>query len=170
MQTTIRYAMTLTDEEERLLFGWGEDIFAVARHGIEWRPKTWNIVLSVGGQLVGNAAVLRHTVSVGGQPVDVGGVGDVVTLPHVQRQGYAQAALHEAVAFLTHELRLPFGLLFCIERLRPYYARQGWQQVHAPVWIEQPAGRRVSPLPVMVLPLAGQAWPSGMVDLQSLPW
>jgi GNAT superfamily N-acetyltransferase len=170
MQTTIRYATTLTEEEERLLFGWGEDIFAVAHYGLEWRPKTWNILLSVGGQLVGNAAVLRHTVSIEGQPVDVGGIGDVVTLPHAQRQGYAQAALQAAIAFMTHELHVPFVVLFCIDRLLPYYVRQGWQQVHAPVWIEQPAGRRVSPVPVMVLPLAGQSWPPGTVDLQSLPW
>jgi hypothetical protein len=63
-----------------------------------------------------------------------------------------------------------FGLLFCLDRLKPFYARQGWQLLHETVEFDQPSGKIVSPLNVMVLPCTGQTWPAGAVDLCSLPW
>jgi hypothetical protein len=36
--------------------------------------------------------------------------------------------------------------------------------------IDQPGGKIVSPLQVMVIPFGDRAWPVGTVDLQSLPW
>jgi hypothetical protein len=119
---------------------------------------------------VGHVGFIKHEVQVGNQPVLVGGVGQVVTLPAGQRRGYARAALRWSAAFLCDELRAAFGLLFCVERMVPFYAGLGWQVVEAPVWIEQPTGRVISPMPVMVLPCQGQVWPAGAVELNSLPW
>lgn len=167
---SIRTVSTLTEQEEQRLFGWGDDIFGVNGYGIEWRAKTWNILLAADGQPLSNVAILQHTIVVGGQRIRVGGIGDVVTLPHAQGQGYARRLLHQAVTFICHELQAPFALLFSIERLRPFYARQGWHHVAAPVMIEQPAGTRLSPISVMVRPCGDAPWPPGSIDIQGLPW
>jgi hypothetical protein len=36
--------------------------------------------------------------------------------------------------------------------------------------IEQPEGEMVSPLLVMIIPVAGYRWPYGEVKLKSFPW
>jgi hypothetical protein len=62
------------------------------------------------------------------------------------------------------------GLLFCLPELVPYYEALGWQEVRSPVLIEQPGGPIRCPLRVMVLPLGKEGWPSGRIELRSLPW
>jgi hypothetical protein len=107
---------------------------------------------------------------VAGQLVRVGGVGGVVTAGELHGRGYAQQALSYAEAFMRDEMKVEFGLLFCLDRLKQFYARRGWQLLTEPVEVEQPAGRMVSPLHVMVMPFEGRAWPKGATDLRSLPW
>jgi GNAT superfamily N-acetyltransferase len=166
----IRLHTHITAEERQHLFGWGTDIYGDNHYHLEWRPRQWHAFVYAADNLVGHVGFIKHEVQVGNQPVLVGGVGQVVTLPAGQRRGYARAALRWSAAFLCDELRAAFGLLFCVERMVPFYAGLGWQVVEAPVWIEQPTGRVISPMPVMVLPCQGQVWPAGAVELNSLPW
>ena len=44
------------------------------------------------------------------------------------------------------------------------------QRVEQPVSVNQPAGKTVLPLIVMVLPCSDQSWPAAPVDLDSFPW
>jgi hypothetical protein len=166
----IRLETHITAEERQTLFGWGTDIYGDNHYHLQWRPRQWHAFIYGAGELVGHIGLIKHEVRVGAQPLLVGGIGQVVTLPTVQRRGYAQAALRWSAGFLCDELRVAFGLLFCVERMVPFYERLDWQVVAETVWIEQPAGQVVSPMPVMVLPCAGQAWPAGTVFLNSLPW
>lgn len=71
---------------------------------------------------------------------------------------------------LLDEWKVDAGLLFCLQRMVPFYEAQGWQKVEQPVLIEQPRGEIISPLEVMVLPLGAQHWPEGRVKLNSFPW
>ncbi len=165
-----RFDRRITSEEEQQLFGWGRDIYADECYQLQWRPRDWRLFVYADGLLVGHVGLIRHSVRVAGHPVRVGGMGQVVTVPTAQGRGYAQMALQTAAVLLRRELCVAFGVLFCIPRMVPFYARLGWLTVPDPVWIEQPVGVLVSPMPVMVLPCQGQDWPPGTVELRSLPW
>lgn len=170
LSVEIRVSEALTNEEWRTLFGWGENIFGAEDLQYRWRPKDLHLLLAEDGRLVGHVGLLRHTVSVGGRPVTVAGVGGVVTVPEAQGRGHAQRGMRHAAEFFCREWGVEFGLLFCRDALVAFYQRLGWQLVEGPVEIEQPGGPVESSMNVMVLPCDGRAWPAGEVRLQSFPW
>ena len=170
MSENIRLVTELTDEERQRLFGWGENIFGIEDGKYAWRPKDLHFIMDVDGLAVSHVGLVDHTVNVAGQPVRVGGIGAVVTAGEMHGRGYAQKTLRYAERYMCEELNVDFGLLFCLDRLKPFYERQGWQLLSEPVEFDQPSGKMVSPINVMVLPCKGQAWPAGAVDLNSLPW
>lgn len=170
MSENIRFVRELTDAERQRLFGWGEHIFGIEDANYTWRPKELHFILDVDNDPVSHVGLIDHTVSVAGQPVRVAGVGGVATAGDMHGRGYARKTLRHAVKYMCEELKVEFGLLFCLDRLMPFYARQNWQLLHEPVEIDQPSGRMTSPLNVMVLPCGDRVWPAGVTDLQSLPW
>ena len=170
MSETIRVVRQLTDDERQRLFGWGENIFGIEDNKYIWRPKDLHIILDVDDEAVSHVGLIEQTVEVAGQPVRVAGVGAVVTAGQMHGRGYAQKAMRYAEKVMCEELNVEFGLLFCLDRLKPFYERQQWQLLEEPVEFDQPSGKMVSPLNVMVLPCKGQTWPAGAVDLCSLPW
>jgi hypothetical protein len=170
LSAEIRFAEALTEEERQALFGWGENIFGIEDAGYRWRPKDYHFVTEEGGRVVSHVGVIKTSVGVGGRAVTVGGVGGVVTIPEAQGRRHVHAAMLQATEFICHELGAEFGMLFCLPRLAPFYARQGWQMVEDEVEIEQPAGRVLWPYHVMVRPCGDRAWPAGKVEVGGLPW
>jgi len=166
----IRQAEALTDEEEQVLFGWGKDIFGVATLKLSWRPKDLHFLLFADGEPVSHVSVLKHAVSVNGEPTTVGGVGGVVTVPRAQKKGLARRLMQHTAEFFERDWKVDAGLLFCLPKLTAYYEALGWQEVESPVLIEQPGGKIVSPLCVMALTLVGEGCSFGNIELGSLPW
>ena len=160
----------LTDEEKQSLFGWGENIFGLEDAGFSWRGKDFHFVTEEDGRAVSHVGVIKTQVKAGGRALTVGGVGAVVTVPEAQGRRLVHEAMRQVASFICHELGADFGMLFCLPRLAPFYARQGWLLVEDEVEIEQPAGPVVWPYHVMVLPCAGRAWPAGRVEIGGLPW
>ena len=170
MSEHIRVVKELTDEERERLFGWGENIYGIEDSIYTWRPKDLHIVLDVEGKAVSHVGLIDHTVNVAGKRVRVGGVGAVATAGEMHGRGYARKTLRYAEKFMCEELEVEFGLLFCLDRLKPFYERQNWQLLNEPVEFDQPSGKMISPLNVLVLPCKGETWPAGTTDLCSLPW
>ena len=166
----IRQNEALTDEDKQRLFGWGENIFGVAPLKLSWRPKDLHFLLYSDGKLVSHVGILKHVVSVNGEPATVGGVGGVVTIPEAQKKGFARRLMQHSAEFFERAWKVDAGLLFCLPKIVAYYEALGWQSVESPVLIEQPNGKIASPLRVMVLPFGERRWSSGNVELQSLPW
>lgn len=170
MSEEIRLVKALTDEERKRLFGWGENIFGVEDANYRWRPKDLHFILDVDNVPASHVGLIDHTVKVDGQPVRVGGIGAVVTAGELHGRGYAQKTLRYAERFLCEELKVEFGLLFCLDRLKPFYERQGWKLVQDIIEFDQPSGKVHSPFNVMVLPCGDRVWPAGAVDIGSFPW
>ncbi len=170
MAEEIRQVEALSDAERARLFGWGDDIFGAAGLGLSWRQKDSHFILDADGEPVSHVGILKHEVSVGGQPVVVGGVGGVVTVPAAQGRGYAGRLMRRTARFFAEEWKTEAGLLFCLPRMVPYYEALGWKVVEGTVLVEQPTRRIASPLRVMTLSFGGRAWPDGEVELRSLPW
>ena len=169
MTKTIRQADALTEAEKQQIFGWGEDIFGAGDLNLRWRPKDLHFIMEVDGALVSHVGVVKHSVAVDGQPVTVGGVGGVVTLPEWQRHGYASELMQHTADFFNR-WEIEAGLLFCFRRRVPFYESLGWKVVGYPVTIQQPEVEISSPLEVMVLPIGEFIWPDGAVNLNSFPW
>ncbi len=170
MVEEIKQTEFLTDEEKQRLFGWGEDIFGVATLKLSWRPKDFHFLLYSDNKPISYVGVRKQVISVNGKPATVGGVGAVVTVPEAQRKGFAGRLMQQAAKFFEREWKVDAGLLFCFPRLVAYYEALGWKEVESPVLIEQPSGKIVPPLCVMVLPLGVEGWSSGSIELRSLPW
>ena len=166
----IRFAETLTDEERQALFGWGENVFGIEDANYRWRAKDYHFVTEEGGRPLSHVGLVKTKVSAGGREVWVGGIGAVVTVPEAQGRRHVHEAMRRAAVFMCAELGVEFGMLFCLPRLAPFYARQGWQMVEEEVEIEQPDGKVVWPYHVMVLPCGGRTWPPGRVEVGGLPW
>lgn len=166
----IRLTQAMTDAERHILVGWSDDVFGIGHLDFHGRKKNWHLMGYADGQLVSHVGLLKDVVRVAEQPITVGGVGAVITIPAAQRKGYAHALLRQATAFMRDELQVEFGLLFCLPRLIAFYQSAGWQEVVSPVFIEQPSGRVPSPVRVMVLPCqANRPWPNGTVEI-GWPW
>ena len=170
MGVEIRFAEALTQDEFQALFRWGENIWGVEDNLYKWRPKDYHFITEEDGRPLSHVGVLKTTVRVGGLEVTVGGVGAVATRPEAQGRGYVHAGMRRAAAFMCEDLKAEAGMLFCLGRLRPFYARQGWQLVEDETEFEQPSGPMVSPYRVMVLPCGGFTWPAGRVEVPGLPW
>lgn len=170
MREEIRLVTALTNEERERLFGWSENVFGIEDGAYSWRPKDLHFILDVDGVPASHVGLIDHVVKVAGQPVRVGGIGAVVTAKELHGRGYAQKTLRHAEKFICAEIQVEFGMLFCLDRLMPFYERQGWQPLREQVEFDQPAGKMVSPLNVMVLPCSSRAWPAGATDIDSFPW
>ena len=170
MAVEIRFAEALTDGEWQALFGWGENIFGTEDAGYRWRPKDYHFITEEDGRVLSHVGVVKTAVRAGGREVTVGGVGGVVTRPEAQGRRLVHAAMLQAAGFICHELGAEFGMLFCLPRLAPFYARQGWLMVEDEVEMEQPAGKVVWPFHVMVRPCGERTWPPGRIEVGGLPW
>jgi GNAT superfamily N-acetyltransferase len=166
----IKQATTLTEAEQQTLFGWGENIFGVQAHSLQWRHKDLRFLLYDNGELVSHAGILQHSVNVDGEAIPVAGLGGVVTVPAAQRRGFARQLVQHALKHAEIEWQVEAGLLFCRPEMIAYYSALGWQRVESRVMIEQPEGKITSPLPVMVLPFRDLHWPTGTIELEGLPW
>jgi hypothetical protein len=170
LSVEIRFAEALADEERQALFGWGRNIFGIEDAGYSWRPKTFHFITEEDGRVLSHVGVIKTSVRVGGREVTVGGVGGVVTIPEAQVRHLVHAAMLQADEFICRELGAEFGMLFCLPRLAPFYARQGWRLVEDEVEIEQPAGKVTWPYQIMVKPCGEREWPAGRVEVGGLPW
>jgi hypothetical protein len=170
LSVEIRFAEALTDVERQALFGWGEDIFGVEDRLYTWRPKDYHFITEDEGRPLSHVGVLKTTVKAGGRDVTVAGIGGVVTRPEAQGRRYVHAAMKRATAFMCDELKTDAGMLFCLPRLSPFYAGQGWRLLEDETEVDQPSGRIVLPFRVMVLPCGAYEWPTGRVEISGLPW
>ena len=170
MSEIIKQSKQLTDEEGARLFGWGDDPFGATGFHIANRPPELHFVLAANGLAMSHMSGVHAEVIVGEQTLLVGGIGGVVTRGDAQGKGYAGRLLRHAVAFFKSEWKVDAGMLFCFERLVPYYAAQGWQLIESPVLIEQPAGQVEYPARAMMLPIGSSQWPQGAVQVNGLPW
>ncbi len=161
----------LTDEEKRVLYEWGENIFGVEAHKLRWRSKDLHFLLYSDDKPLCHVGILKHVISLNGEPATVAGVGGVVTVPEAQGKGHARRLMQHAAEYFEHKWNVDAGLLFCRTELLAYYEALGWHEVvDGPVTIQQPDGEMLSPLRVMVLPLKELSWTSANINLQSFPW
>lgn len=161
---------TLTPEEQIQLFEWGDNIFGGNGQNLTWRPMELRFILKINGEPVGHLGLIREQLVINGIQFDVAGVGDIVTIPAMQRKGVARRLMKYAVDFFLNEWKVDAGILFCSERLVPFYQSQGWQIANNPVFVKQPSGQIRFTIQMMVWQTKSKTWPEGTIRIDSLPW
>jgi GNAT superfamily N-acetyltransferase len=124
----------------------------------------------VNDELVGQAAFLTRTISVGDTEMRVVGLGGVATLQAHRGHGVGGRLVAEAIAQARRSEQVAFGLLQCPAEVIGFYQSIGWQYVDAPVFEHNGQALVTVPYPSMVRRLANAAWPDGEIDLRGTRW
>lgn len=139
-------------------------------NGLLWSGGEYRVLAFVDDTWGAIAEILPRTIDVGGQAVRVGGVGGVMTLPHLRGQGLGKAVMGETARVICEVLACDAGMLFCSDENVPFYAQLGWQPLQAPVTHYQQGRSFTFDSNAMVRPCAGFAWPAGAVDVRGTLW
>ena len=172
MEIKIRAANELSEAERQQIRDLDRQAFSSPDpYGyLEWSTNHWHVLVKVDGRYISQVGIVERTGTVNGQPIKLGGVGGVGTLPEWRCRGLAQQAMERAAQFLRDEVGVEFGLLICNQNMLPYYRKLGWQVVKGPLTCDQPQGKVTFPDVTMVLPCTKKDWPPGVIDLCGLPW
>jgi aminoglycoside 2'-N-acetyltransferase I len=171
MRFEIKASRQLSPDERILQSRLSAEAFPPDGDTTQWAEDSdWFVLVWEGQELVSNVGILERTITVGGQPVRVGGIGGVATGLAWRGRGFAGQAMKASAIFMHDTLAVEFGLLVCDTHMVPYYGKLGWQLVNCHTWMEQPQGKEPFTDPVMVLPVCKQDWPEGEIDLCGLPW
>jgi predicted GNAT family N-acyltransferase len=138
--------------------------------GLDWQPKTHHVLVLKDGAPVAHTGLVLNTITIEDRSLQVAGIGGVLTRPCCRGQGLGRMGMQAAEDFVRQRQLAQFGMLFCREEMRAWYERLGWSQVTSLVWMDQPAGVRQSPMPVMVKSFGAENWPPGTVRLGCFPW
>jgi aminoglycoside 2'-N-acetyltransferase I len=138
--------------------------------GLKWAKPDWAVMVWEDDDMVSNIHIIERTIKVGGEPVKLGGVGNIATKVEWRKRGYASSALKVAQSFLLDSLHVDFGLMIATKEMIPRYEKVGWSVIADSLLVDQPDGNTRLNYPVMVLPVLKQDWPEGTIDLCGLPW
>ncbi len=142
--------------------GWRDVISAKAERRIVVRDR---------GQVVAVAGLFWRDASLDGKAVHIGGLGGVMTQPHLRGQEFGTAAVSAAISALANRQASLFGVPFCEAANVGFYRRLGWTCFDGDVVVEQPAGpRSYRIMQTMMAPLAASPPKAGLLDLRGLPW
>jgi predicted acetyltransferase len=137
---------------------------------IEWASNEWMALGFVNDQLVTQLCLLKRKINVGEGSIIVAGIGGVATTTQWLKQGFSSMLLQSAADFMRNEMKVPFGLLICDDKVQQFYTKNGWQKIAESLWFTQENQRHPLKSCVMIIPLANQKWPMGEIDLNGLPW
>lgn len=167
---TIDRAADLPAEELAAIHRWLIEVFEPGEDEL-YRHTDAYVRVWHGDQWVSLVEIVEVTITVGGQPLRIGGIGGVSTFAAFRRRGYSSAALREAARYLFDVLGAEFGVLFCDRHRIPFYERLGWRLVEQPfrfTW------KRDQPPVVedhfMVLERPGTHFPPGEPDFGGPLW
>jgi aminoglycoside 2'-N-acetyltransferase I len=161
---------TYTREDRNLLADGHEDPHQTSSDGLEWRRTEKHVLVYERSEMACHVGLLKHTVEVGLEHLEVGGIGGVLTRREFRGRGYARIAIAAAQEFAQEQWGVNFLVLFCRPALEAWYQLLGWSKISEAVWVDQEKTSLVMPLVTMVKPLGAARWPCGAVWLKSLPW
>lgn len=138
---------------------------------MEWRAKDLHVGLRDDrGWLVANAGLLVVEVEVGGERLDVVGLGGVIVNHRYRGRGLSLRVLEAALAKAA-TLGPDFILLFCHPDRMGLYRRLGFGEVSDEVRVHSSRGEVTMPMRTMWRALRpGATWPDGPVALQGRPF
>jgi GNAT superfamily N-acetyltransferase len=138
--------------------------------GVEFANPDLRVLIEDADGVACHVGIIRRETKWNGRKLLVGGIGGVSTRPDCRGRGYASIALNAAIRTLKDERTAQAGLLFCEERLMPFYRARDWHDFDGEIVIEQRGTRtRLDSMRPMVFDVK-RAPRQGTIDLCGLPW
>lgn len=138
--------------------------------GIEFSSPDLRVLIEDTDGIACHVGITRRAGTWNGRKLLIGGIGGVITRPDCRGRGYAGLALGAAIRTLKDERTAQAGLLFCEERMMPFYRARGWHDFDGEVIVEQRGTRtRLAEMRPMVFDVI-RAPRQGTIDLCGLPW
>lgn len=160
----------LFDAEYQAEFGeWDPDMpYGYAPHDVHvfaWRN----------GRVVGHVGWARRTVGVGGDEIEIAGVGGVLISDDVRGERVGSRLMGSVADSMKAAGSIAFGYLGCREEVVSFYISCGWTRISVGERSIDRSGRPIEDppgQPLLVLPVEDEiaAWPVGAVDLRGRPW
>lgn len=140
-----------------------------------YAPHDVHVVARDGGRVVGHVGWARRTITVGGEAVEIAGVGGVLLRDEARGTHLGAELMDRAARSMQECAGIQFGYLGCREEVVGFYASCGWMRLEAS---ERSIGRDGAPVldppgpPILILPVAASIdeWPDGDIDLRGRPW
>lgn len=107
------------------VFTGGRQYFSNHWHNDPWRDAEGIRIAVDNGTIVSTVRVFIRKMFLHGDPVTVGGIGEVSTLPEYRRRGIATRLLKDAIEFME-DRDIAISLLFGSQRI---YSIEGWEKV-----------------------------------------
>jgi predicted acetyltransferase len=107
------------------VFTGGRQYFSNHWHNDPWRDAEGIRVAVDNGTIVSTVRVFIRKMFLHGEPITVGGIGEVSTLPEYRRRGIATRLLKDAIQFME-DRDIVISLLFGSQRI---YSIEGWEKV-----------------------------------------
>lgn len=143
----------VTPEQEGFINHWSQAYFgeAAITKRLSSAPVHWRLILRDGEKMVSQVAVTELEVDFDGTRLTVGAIGGLFTPEKFQGRGYANALMDRAEDFIFMKLEFPFGILFCLPALVPFYAKRRWTEIAGPVTLEKNHGNHTWGAATMIL-------------------
>lgn len=132
-------------EQETFINRWTQTYFGevTVSRGLSTAPVHWRWILSCQGEMVSHVAITELEIDFDGRRLTAGAVGALFTAIEFQGSGCANVLMDRAEEHIFSGLELPFGILFCLPALVPFYAKRQWTEIARPVSLQQVSGDRM---------------------------
>lgn len=119
----------IEDAPWKHLVGWSERVFPIEGEGKEWSQVGWHLLAFDHDDMpVAHIGYDRFTIMVNDKPLVVLGIGGVVVRPEYQGRGIPGLLFNELHSRVGPDVGVGVYILFCPQRLVPYYQKQGYSQ------------------------------------------
>lgn len=155
----------------RAVFPVDDAIFSQSRHWHGSAPA-YSLLAQADGVVVAHVGVVVRAVTAGGAAVTVAGIQNFAVRPAWRGTGLG-AALMRGAMDEAQRRGIPYGLLFCVPALEPYYRALGWLALGAAARMDYD-GRTDVPIPgkniSMAIALGAAPFPAGDIHLGGPDW
>jgi hypothetical protein len=150
----------LTASQEAFVNHWSEVYFGTraTSQDADQAPVHWRLFLRDAKGFVSHVALTEFRIEVDGKERRTAAVGGLLTAKDLMGKGYANRLMDVTEEFFFNQLHLNLGILFCLPRLIPFYAKRGWKSILFPVTLAQQKGIVTWSEAVMILPKQGTSW------------
>ena len=150
----------LSPTQEAFVNHWSEVYFGTlaTSQDVDQAPVHWRLFLRNAQRFVSHVALTEFPIEVDGEQKTTAAVGGLLTAQDEMGKGYTNQLMDAAEEFFFNQLHLNLGILFCLPRLVPFYAKRGWENISFPVTLAQQKGIVTWSEAVMILPKPGTSW------------